>query len=214
VQDADGSKVIAIHFEAYVWGKPPYTFHGCPYYKVESTTMRMPRDMFTARLITANVKMHSWEQQVADRITFDDLNQDRVKNAVMVGVEAGRINTEALHDSVYNILNKWSLLTKDGQPNNAAALLFGTKSYIYPQFKLQMARFVGNTKREFLDMINANGNLFELLDAGTAFFFKHLFQSGKVVGFIREDRLEIPAEALRETFINALCHRQWEKMTE
>lgn len=28
---------------------------------------------------------------------------------------------------------------------------------------------------------------------------------------MREERLEVPVSALRETLINALCHRQWEK---
>ena len=40
-----------------------------------------------------------------------------------------------------------------------------------------------------------------------AFFFKHLSISGKIVGFTREEKLEIPAEALREALTNALCHR-------
>jgi ATP-dependent DNA helicase RecG len=40
-----------------------------------------------------------------------------------------------------------------------------------------------------------------------AFFFKHLSISGKIVGFTREEKLEVPAEALREALTNALCHR-------
>ena len=43
------------------------------------------------------------------------------------------------------------------------------------------------------------------------FLFKHLSQSGKIVGFHKEEQLEIPAEALREALTNALCHRQLEK---
>ena len=42
-----------------------------------------------------------------------------------------------------------------------------------------------------------------------AFFFKHLSLSGKIVGFMREEKLEIPAVALREALTNALCHRQF-----
>ena len=38
--------------------------------------------------------------------------------------------------------------------------------------------------------------------------FKHLSLSGKIVGFKKEEQLEIPAEALREALTNALCHRQ------
>ena len=40
-----------------------------------------------------------------------------------------------------------------------------------------------------------------------AFFFKHLSISGKIVGFTREEKLEVPAEALREALTSALCHR-------
>ena len=42
---------------------------------------------------------------------------------------------------------------------------------------------------------------------GMAFFFKHLSISGKIVGFKREEKLEVPAAALREALTNALCHR-------
>lgn len=74
-----------------------------------------------------------------------------------------------------------------------------------------MARFKGNDKISFLDNLRAEGNFFDLLDAGMSFFFKWLPQSGEIKGFVREEHLEIPAEALREALINALCHRQYEK---
>ena len=81
----------------------------------------------------------------------------------------------------------------------------------FPQFLLRMARFRGNDKIEFIDNQRAYGNFFTLLDAGMAFFFKHLSLSGKIVGFTREEKLEIPAEALREALTNALCHRMFHK---
>ena len=74
-----------------------------------------------------------------------------------------------------------------------------------------MARFRGTDKNEFIDNQRVSGNFFELLDAGSAFFLKHLNMSGKIVGFRREESLEIPSEALREALTNALCHCQFEK---
>lgn len=102
-------------------------------------------------------------------------------------------------------------MLNDGIPNNAVATLFSTNIYEYPQFRLRMARFRGTDKNEFIDNQRVEGNFFDLLDAGMAFFFKHLSLSGKIVGFVREEHLEIPAEALRETLVNALCHRQYKK---
>ena len=43
VPDRPDHKVIAMHFDGWAWGMVPYTYHGCPYYKVESTTKEMPR---------------------------------------------------------------------------------------------------------------------------------------------------------------------------
>ena len=34
---------------------------------------------------------------------------------------------------------------------------------------------------------------------------------GKIVGLVRDEYLEVPAEALREVVLNALCHRQYER---
>lgn len=214
IPDREGQKVIAMYFDPFVWGKTPFTYHGCPYYKVESTTKRMPREMFEERLRIAKPKLYAWERQEADGIGITDLDESRIRGAVRLGVEAGRISPSALTDDATRVLSKWHLLTKDGKPNNAAAFLFGTNTNEYPQFKVKMARFVGDDKQEFQDSITAEGNFFDLLDAGTSFFFKHLSQSGKIVGFRREEKLEIPAEALREALTNALCHRQWEKYNQ
>ncbi len=68
----------------------------------------------------------------------------------------------------------------------AAAALFLRDTSQFPQFLLRMARFRGINKNEFFDNQRAYGNFFTLLDAGMAFFFKHLSISGKIVGFTRE----------------------------
>lgn len=31
VPDYPGNKIIAMHFDGWVWGERPHTFHGCPY---------------------------------------------------------------------------------------------------------------------------------------------------------------------------------------
>ncbi len=113
-------------------------------------------------------------------------------------------------ESLESILNKWNLM-RDGKLTNGALALFGRNLGGYTQMALRLACFRGTNKNEFLDSGMAEGNFFDLLDAGMSFLFKHLSQSGKIVGFHKEEQLEIPAEALREALTNALCHRQFEK---
>ena len=212
VPDYPGNKVIAMHFDGWVWGERPHTFHGCPYYKVESTTKVMPHEMYDERILAHRPQIYSWEGQMADGITLADLNEKHIKGCIRLGVEGGRIPASAISVPIEETLVKWKLL-KNGVPTNGATMLFSDNIDEYPQFRLRMARFVGTDKNEFIDNQRVEGCFFDLLDAGMAFFFKHLNLGGKITNHSlqREEHLEVPYKALREALINSLCHRQWEK---
>ncbi len=212
VPEHPGHKVIAMHFEGWVWGERPHTFHGCPYLKVESTTMVMPREIYDERIRAHQPQLYSWESQTADSVSLTDLNEKHIRGCIRLGIEGGRIPASAASEPICDTLAKWKLL-KNGVPTNGAVMLFSDNIDEYPQFRLRMARFLGNDKNEFIDNQRAEGSFFGLLDAGMAFFFKHLNLSGKITdrSLQREERLEVPYHALREALINSLCHRQWEK---
>ena len=201
-----------MHFDGWVWGERPHTFHGCPYYKVESTTKVMPQDMYDERIRAHQPQVYAWERLAADGVTLPDLDEKLVRNCIRRGIDGGRIPETALYEPIGDILSKWKLL-KNGVPTNGAVLLFSNNIDEYPQFSLRMARFVGMNKNMFRDNQRAEGNLFQLLDAGVAFCFKHLSLSGRITNHSleREEQLEIPYHALREALINALCHRHWER---
>ncbi len=204
-----GNQVIAIHFEGRKGKQVPYTCNGRPYYKVESTTRQMPREMYDERLRDSDPGKFAWDAQVAEGVTFADLSEERIRNAVRAGVKGGRINASAEDDSLESLLDKFKLL-RDGKLTNAAVVLFGKQLYDYPQLMIRMAYFRGKEKIVFVDNKQEEGNFFDLLDAGMAFCFRHLSLSGEVKGLQREEHLEIPVEALREALTNALCHRRYE----
>jgi ATP-dependent DNA helicase RecG len=212
VPDHPGHKLIVMHFDGWVWGERPHTFHGCPYYKVESTTKVMPQDMYDERIRAFEPKTYSWELRPAEGVALADLNEKHIRGCIRMGVEGGRIPASALSEPISDTLSKWKLL-KNGIPTNGAAMLFSDKVDEYDNFKIKMARFLGTDKNEFIDEMRVEGNFFDLLDAGLAFCFKHLNLSGKITNHSlqREERLEIPYKALREAIINSLCHRQWER---
>ncbi len=212
VPEYPGHKVIAMHFDGWVWGERPHTFHGCPYYKIESTTKVMPHDMYDERIRAHEPKAYSWENMTGEGVTLADMDEGKIRNGIRRGIDGGRIPEIALTEPIRDILAKWKLL-KNGIPTNGAVLLFSKNIDEYPNFRLRMARFVGTDKNMFRDNQRAEGNFFELLQAGIDFCFKHLSLSGRITSksLEREEHLEVPIDALREALINALCHRWWEQ---
>lgn len=209
IPDSGGKQLIALHFDGWQEGQIPYTYQGRPYIRVESTTRQMPREMYDERLRCSNPGRFAWDAQTADDMTIADLDEERIRNAVRGGIAGGRINASAENDSIESLLDKFKLL-KDGKVTKAAVVLFGKNLYHYPQLMLRMAYFRGKDKMVFIDNKQAEGNFFDLLDAGIAFCFRHLSLSGEVKGLRREEHLEIPVEALREALTNALCHRRYD----
>lgn len=210
VPDRPGDKVIVMHFGGWVWGKEPYTYRGCPYYRRESTTEEMPRNIYDERLKAAQPHKFGWEKQLAEGMTASNVDEERLRAAVRLGVERGRLAPTANGESVETLLRKFKLL-KDGELTQGGMMLFGKDTDNYPQLLLRMARFVGTDKDEFIDNQRARGNFFDLLDAGMQFAYKHLNISGKIIELQRKDKLEIPIKAMREALINAYCHRTFEQ---
>ena len=153
---------------------------------------------------------YAWEAIANPDLKISDLDEHAVISAVRGGIRSGRLPEATIREDLPTILEKFSLL-HDGKLNNASAVLFGHDFYYYPQCLLRLARFKGTTKDEFIDNQRVTGNIYALLDAAMAFFFKHLSLSGKIEGLYREEELEIPYKALRECCTNALCHRLYHR---
>lgn len=209
VPDTDGNQVIVLHADKNIFSQSPYVYDGRPYYKLESTTMQMPQQMYEDMLRQRDAEKFRWDHMTAQGKTIADLDEKRIRTAVTLGVRSGRMNPNAENESIPDILSKLELLN-DGKPTNAAIMLFAKNTREYPEMELKMGYFKGNNRMVFVDNKMEVGNFFELLDAGIAFCFRNLRLSGEVKGLLREEKLEIPVEALREALTNSLCHRQYE----
>lgn len=187
----------------------PYMWDGKPYRRHDSVTSVMPREKFIRLHELQHGLKYKWENEVNHNLTIDDLDERLIHNVIQNAVRRGRLSDDALNDTVPIALSRLNL-TKDGAVCNSAAVLFGKVFSDYPQCRLRLARFKGASKQYFIDNQQHEGNIFELVDAAMAFFFKHLNLSGTTHNRLyREDNLEIPYDALREAVVNAYCHMQW-----
>lgn len=179
----------------------PFTYKSRAYQRIESVTTAMPQEMYN-QLLMQRGGAYCWEAMTNVNLKIENLDENAIMGAVRAGIRSGRLPEATIREEIPAILEKFNLLY-DGKLNNAVVVLFGNKFYDYPQCLLRLARFKGTGKEEFIDNQRVQGNIYKLLDAAMAFFFKHLSLSGKIEGLYREEELSIPYKALRESCINA-----------
>ena len=212
VSEKAGYQVIAIYFDPATFTNAPYTYDGRAYYKLESTTALMPRQMYEERLRMSNPERFSWERQSNPTLSVTELDEDLVFLTLQDGVNNRRIHASALaHINPNDILSGLGMMTKEGTLLNAANVLFGKEPVRHHlQCSIRLARFEGVDKMEFRDQTVCEGNLFKQYDEAIDFCRKHLFLSGRMDEKVRVDRLTVPFEVIKEATINMLCHRSWE----
>lgn len=117
----------------------PFAYKGRAYLRIESTTTVMPQEQYNHLLMQRGGK-YGWEAMVNPDLKISDLDENAILGAVREGIRNGRLPEVTIREEIPTILRKFGLL-RDGNLNNAAAVLFGVDFYDYPQCLLRMARF-------------------------------------------------------------------------
>lgn len=100
----------------------------------------------------------------------------------------------------------------DLHPTNTALLFFGkAPSDHISHHEIRIARYKGTTRSEFIDSQEIKGPIYKMLDEVKSFFIRNTRLANKIVEFKRVDIPEYPYEAVRESIINAIAHRDYTK---
>lgn len=195
----------------------PYVYDGRPYYRNQSSTMRMPQNRYLHMAKEANTSPYdTWEMKLVPDIGISDLDQEEIKRTVQIAVEHRLLPAEALQDSIESILNQLEL-RRNNQLTNATMVLFAAhRSAGFSQCCIKMARFRGNDElKGFIDNQTVTGNAFQLMREASIFIQRHLsveslFDESQ---FERIDKPALPVLAIREALCNAICHRDYSTFT-
>lgn len=211
VPDRPGKQVIAIWFPGPVIYTPPYTYDGRPFYKVENTTMLMPRDIFDERLRLSDPKKFSWEMAPCQFATPNDIDSKTLTDAINEGINKGRIPADAsTATTTVDRLRPFQVLLPTDKLTNGAVALFGKDpSRFFSHCKVRLARFEGTIMDKFRDQAVVEANLFQQLGAIEDFCKKHMFLSGDQDDFDSKNELTVPMKVVREAALNLLTHRTW-----
>lgn len=95
--------------------------------------------------------------------------------------------------------------------NNAGALFFAKDiSKFKIDHDIKMVRFNGNDRLEIVDRFMSKSSFFILLEEFDQFFNKNTKLGAVIEGMKRVDIPEYPIKAIREGFVNALAHRNYD----
>jgi len=146
-------------------------------------------------------------------VTLDDLDKEEILRTRQAAIEQRRLSAGTSMD-VGDILDRLGLRVH-GQITQAAQMLYGTKFLpCYPQGLLKLGRFRGTKiTGDILDNKQDAMHAFAMVREAVAWLDRTLplaahFPKGSI---FREDRLPVPAEALRETIVNAVIHRDYSR---
>ncbi|MFM7468246.1 MAG: RNA-binding domain-containing protein [Vampirovibrionales bacterium] len=207
---ASSTKVIIV-LEAGPYDSKPFCYDGKPYIRHGNQTYTMNQQEYQKLLLDHAHAKKRWEI-LPTTLGLDDLDHEEIRLTLETAIQKGRLSDPFTRDS-RTTLQGFGLL-EAGKLTNAAVALFAKRERILPQYaqlKLQLARFKGNDKSEFIDSKQHFGNMFELLEKAQSFLLQHLPISGRIIpGVIeRQDDPLYPLEALREALANAFCHRDY-----
>lgn len=95
-------------------------------------------------------------------------------------------------------------------PTVAGLLLFGKCPEAYlPQSKIKADAFQGVDPVNTIDQKDIKGTIFDMVKDAEAFLLKNMKTATRIEGFSRVQITEYPIEALRESVVNALAHRDY-----
>ncbi|MHB1948728.1 MAG: ATP-binding protein [Gammaproteobacteria bacterium] len=189
----------------------PYIFEGKAFERIESSTFPMPQERYQRLLLERSHKNRGWEDGIAKEVTLDDLDYDEIMRTIQEGISKGRIPPTKATTDPFEALVRLQLV-RNKHFINAAIVLFAKEPTRWlPQCKIRFARFRGKDKRDSIDNRQVEGNAFHLLEEALVFAQRHLpissrFEPGKIE---RIDEPLVPIDALREIFVNAICHRDY-----
>lgn len=189
----------------------PYSFDGRAYERKESDTHLMTQGRYQQLLLARNLNPQSWESQFAAGATLEDLDKDEIKRALQDIRSNKRVDAIINNDNVLDCLKRLKL-TESEQLTNAAVVLFANEvPGSYMQCVLRMARFRGTEKGDFIDSRHVFGNAFLLLQEAENFINRNtaIASNIKTGQLARDDQPEYPFGAIRESLINAICHRDY-----
>ncbi len=140
----------------------------------------------------------SFDQEVNREVDFHSLDLSPILDRF----------TKANKSLDKSVMKNLKLVLEDNNtiyPSNGLLILLGKFEHV----RMKCSRFKGTTMDVFLDRKEYMGDLFTQLENAENFIKNYIKLSSEIKGLQREDQYELPIEAIRESLVNAVVHRDY-----
>jgi len=183
----------------------PVSTRGRCYRRVgNSNRLMTPHDIAGMHLHSAGT---SWDKTPAPDAMMSDIDPEKIKKYIRRSRDTGRRDVGD-REEAFEILKKLELV-KEGKLTWAALLLFRKDTkYLRSQGMLHCGRFKEQTI--VIDNRMIEGTIVEQIDEAMDFIRKNISVKFVMTGKPQRDEVwDYPLEAIRESIINAVCHRDY-----
>lgn len=185
---------------------------GKPYKRVGKSTFKMSKDEYERLILEKHKEKIQFDKQICKDTDLEDINKKKVEE--FLKQRATKLKVEIPRVSIRDVLSKTikalKLVNGKLKPTNAGILFFGKNPQDFiPQSEVKVARFKGTTMTKFIDSVILKGTFYEILKNIEIFFWKNIRLASKIVEFKRVEIPEYPFEAIRESVVNAMAHRDY-----
>jgi len=188
-------------------------------YKRFNNTLELKNHIFESLVIFLKDKgivgKTIFDFSVCEEATYKDIREELVKDfltnrSIKRKVDIPKTSIKDFLQRTIKVLRKIDGVFK---PTNTAILFFcDYPQEFISQSSIKIARFRGNTRIEFIDSKELIGPFYKILDDAEGFFKRNTRLANKIVEFKRVDIPEYPFEAIREAVINAMAHRDYNRI--
>ena len=181
----------------------PYSFGGKFFIRDGASSQQMSRDEIREFFFAEGVIR--FDESPCRRFSLDD---DLDDETWAVFRQRAKIPD---HMELETALANLDLLTADGGITNAAAWLLAKDiRRFHASAHLSCALFQGTTKTEILDRRDFPGDVYSMIEGAITWVRSKVNVHYVITGSVkREERPELPMDAVREAVVNAVAHRDY-----
>lgn len=192
---------------------PPYSnpinYKGQYHYRSGSTKQELKGVSLNRFILQRTGK--NWDEVPVIGVSIEDLSKEALIRFKKEAAKSNRVDEDVLNDSTANLLEDLRLIDKEtGQLSKAAILLFHPDPEKYVIGAYIKIGYFGSSEEDLIFQDEIHGSLMEQIEKTIDLIkTKYLIYRISYEGISRREMLQIPMEAIRESLMNAVAHKDY-----